>query len=186
MDPLARALVPTLLHELANTTQLLTGLHALLGLPDAGELLERREGDLARAGDEAHRLGWLLGVLGAASGHDLLHARRERDGLTWMRELVEKAARKQERALGPGPESLPRLQGAPQPDGWRVPWAFGQALWSVPAGQPWGLVETPEGLEVSGSRLDAVTRDRLEESACHARVTATGTLLLANILLETP
>ena len=37
---------------------------------------------------------------------------------------------------------------------------------------------------MSGSRLDPATRDRLEESACHARVTATGTLLLANTLLE--
>lgn len=184
MDPLARALVPTLLHELANTTQLLTGLHALLGLPDAGELLERREGDLARAGDEAHRLGWLLGVLGAASGHDLLHARRERAGLQWMHDLVQKAARKLERPLGPGPDSLPRLVGAAQTDGWMVPWAFGQALWSLPPGASWDLTETAEGIELRGSRLDARTTARLADAGCPAHASATGSLLLAKGLLE--
>ena len=186
MDALARALVPTLLHELANTTQLLTGLHALLGIPDAGDLLERREGDLARAGEEAHRLGWLLGVLGASSGHDLLRARRERAGLEWMLELVTKAARKAGRPLGPGPQVLPELNGAAQPDGWTVPWAFGCALWSLPPEAPWSLEDRGEHLEVCGAALTPELRTAVEAAPGGVGIAASGQLLLPKTLLVLP
>ncbi|MDA0948575.1 MAG: hypothetical protein O2799_08635 [Planctomycetota bacterium] len=186
MDALARALVPTLLHELANTTQLLTGLHALLGIPDAGDLLERREGDLARAGDEAHRLGWLLGVLGAASGHDLLLTRRERSGLEWMRELVSKAARKAGRPLGPGPAELPELAGAAQPDGWTLPWAFGCALWSLGADAAWSLEDRGEHLEVCGAPLTDELRAAVDAAASGPEIAASGQLLLPKTSLALP
>ena len=78
----------------------------------------------------------------------------------------------------------PRLVGAAQPDGWMVPWAFGQALWSLPPGASWDLTETAEGIELRGSRLDARTTARLADAACPAHATATGSLLLAKDLLE--
>jgi hypothetical protein len=186
MDALARALVPTLLHELANTTQLLTGLHALLGIPDAGDLLERREGDLARAGDDAHRLGWLLGVLGAASGHDLLRSRRERAGLEWMRELVAKAARKAGRPLGPGPETLPELSGSAQADGWTVPWSFGCALWSMPSDAPWSLQENGEHLEVFGGPLEDELSAAVAGVSPAVQISASGQLMIPKSLLQLP
>ncbi len=130
MDTLARALLPTLLHELANTTQLLTGLHALTTMADGEELLANHEEELARAGNDAQRLGWLLGVLGAAGGHDVLLARREQAGLDWIVSLVTKAARREERPLPTAPATLPRLMGC-TPDGWSVPWAVGSLLWQV-------------------------------------------------------
>jgi hypothetical protein len=130
MDTLARALLPTLLHELANTTQLLTGLHALTTMADGEELLANHEAELSRAGNDAQRLGWLLGVLGAAGGHDVLLARREQAGLDWIVSLVTKAAIREERHQPTAPATLPRLMGC-TPDGWSVPWAVGSLLWQV-------------------------------------------------------
>ena len=150
MDALAKALLPTLLHELANTTQLLTGLHALTTLPEGEELLATHEGELSRAGDQAQRLGWLLGVLGAAGGHDILLARREQAGLDWIVELATKAARRAQRPIPTSPQTLPRLMGC-TPDGWSVPWALGSLLWQAGEqsdGGAWSL-----HMETSGWRL---------------------------------
>lgn len=147
MDSLAQALLPTLLHELANTTQLLTGLHALVSLPEGAELLATHEGELSRAGDQAQRLGWLLGVLGAAGGHDILLARREARGLVWMASLAANAARREERPHPTGPEHLPHLLGC-TPDGWSIPWAFGSLLWQVgdrAHPEPWSIVQEDRG-----------------------------------------
>ena len=150
MDALAKALLPTLLHELANTTQLLTGLHALTTLPEGEELLATHEGELSRAGDQAQRLGWLSGVLGAAGGHDILLARREQAGLDWIVGLATKAARREDRSMPSGPSTLPRLMGC-TPDGWSVPWALGSLLWQVgeeSTGGAWSL-----DMETDGWRL---------------------------------
>lgn len=152
MDCLSRVLLPTLLHELANTTQLLTGLHALITLPGGEALLARREGDLSRAGDEAQRLGFLLGVLGAASGSDTLLARREAESLEWMVSLVGKAARRAGRPLGPGPERLPRPKSS-TPDAWSLAWALGAGLWSLPADGPWDLREVGDRMRFCGGSL---------------------------------
>jgi len=58
----------------------------------------------AQAEEEARRIGWCLGVLGAADGHDCLRARREPHGLRWM---VEAVALARGRVLAPGGARLP-------------------------------------------------------------------------------
>lgn len=185
METLTRELLPTLLHELANATQLLTGLHALMTLPGGDELLATREEDLGRAAEETHRLGWLLGVLGAASGHDTLLSRREAEGLTWVRGLVEKACRKADHELGPGPEALPGLRGD-LPDAWSCAWTFGAALASQPKGGNWGLEEADGGLAWRGSRID----DRFLTDRPHRLdtefLTESGTFFLPSRFIRTP
>lgn len=74
--------------------------------------------------ERAHRVGWCLGVLGAASGADLLHERREAAGLRW---LVTLAATARACRLAPVAEALPLL--APSATaGWEVPLL---AAWAV-------------------------------------------------------
>lgn len=77
---LARELLPTLLHDIANTTQRLVGVRALLELDD--EALTGGAGsDLAWAADRAHEQGWLMGLIAAALDVDVLLERRWRKGL---------------------------------------------------------------------------------------------------------
>ncbi len=81
VDPFVAGLLPVLLHEFNNQTQLLTGMRAVLELGGADALFFDRAEDLARAGDRARELGYALAVLGSALGANALQSRREALGL---------------------------------------------------------------------------------------------------------
>lgn len=123
-NSLAAALLPHLLHAVNNTTQLLGALSAVADVDR--DVLEERADDLAAAARESRDHGWLLGVLAAELGADVLLARRESDGLRPMVALVRHALRKEGRDL-----SLPERLPQPAPDvgrGWELPWALGAVL----------------------------------------------------------
>lgn len=116
---LASELLPVLLHKLNNVTQVFSGLNSLLTVTKDASLLTERAGDLEYAGAQLHRLGWVVGMLGASQGADLLLARREAQALRWSLEaLVELYGREGRRLVLP--ERLPRV--APAKDEPRVCW----------------------------------------------------------------
>lgn len=77
---LARALLPALLHDIANTTQRLVGVRALLDFEDP-TLAAPAGADLLWAGERAHEQGWLMGLVALALDVDLLLERRWAAGL---------------------------------------------------------------------------------------------------------
>jgi hypothetical protein len=150
VDPLTRALLPTLLHKLGNATQLLTGVNALLAIDGGDALLEERAQDLRRTGVDIERLGWLLGVLSSGCGADLLLARRAPEGLAWMLELLRDATRRAGCAIA-APEAPPPRLAADALDGWQVPWAAATLLHAAAADAEgraelsWSLARTSGG-----------------------------------------
>lgn len=173
---LAEALVPVLLHRLANATQLLGGVRALMDLE--GELPEDASADLASLSRELDRTGFALAVVACAEGADLLLERRERRALAIAHELASAALAREHRALAPGelPEVVPSAA-----DGWQLPWAA-TAAW-VLAGRglakgetlTWSL-EHAEDAGEAGLRVHArlaqeeVSRLRAALSACGAEI----------------
>jgi hypothetical protein len=128
-DQLAAAMMPVVLHRLNNTTQLLTGLNALLALDRSQSLFERRAEDVAYAARVVDELGWVLAVLASASGADVLLERRRCDGLRPMLETVRDALRRDGSDLEL-PAALPGLE--PEVGhGWELSWAFAAWLWTA-------------------------------------------------------
>ena len=123
-DALSEAILPVLLHELANVTQNLTGLHSILAMEGGTELFARRQADLVRSGQLAEDLGWAMAVLGSACGENLLLARREPRGLSILFTLVQKACRREGLDVQPCPPDLPQLAPGCL-DGWQLPWQSG-------------------------------------------------------------
>lgn len=128
-DPLATAILPILLHGLNNATQVLSSLNALLALDERGEVLASRSGDLAYASRQVDELGWLLALVGSASGADVLMARRERTGLRPLVACVRDGLRREHRDLAGAERVLPGLT-ADVADGWQLPWTIGSWLWA--------------------------------------------------------
>lgn len=127
-DPLVRALLPVLIHKLGNTTQLLTGLNAMLHVEGGEDLFAGRVGDLGHASGQVHELGFALAVLGSAAGADLLLARREPRGVALLVELAGGALRRTGRRLAP--VDVPGL--APDAlDGWQVPWGIASVVFAA-------------------------------------------------------
>ena len=156
-------MLPVLLHRVANVTQHLNGLSALLAL-DPGTLEARGE-DLAVTSREVDETGWLLALLASACGARLLLARRERAGLRSLVGCVRDCLRRERRDLAVPDGPLAELAAGAR-DGWQVPWALATLLYeagrALPAGETlrWSLVvsETGSRLEcrspdVDGSRL---------------------------------
>ena len=126
-DPLTEALLPVLLHELANVTQTLTGLNSILTMEGGAALFAERAEDLTRSGQMAEDLGWAMAVLGSACGCNLLLARREPRGLSILFHLVQKACRRESLEVQPCPPDLPQLAPVCL-DGWQLPWALASIL----------------------------------------------------------
>lgn len=127
-DPLAPALLPVVVHELNNATQLLTTMNSMLSMPEGAGFLEARAADLSAVSEEMLELGWLVGALSSAAGDDLLQARRRSDGLDCLVRLVRKGLRRQNKDLGLHEGELPRLSST-HGEGWEAAWAIGAFLW---------------------------------------------------------
>ncbi len=126
-DALSEAILPVVLHELANVTQNLTGLHSILAMDGGAELFAQRQGDLVRSGQLAEDLGWAMAVLGSACGENLLLTRREPRGLSILFKLVQKACRREGLDVQPCPPDLPHLAPGCL-DGWQLPWTLASLL----------------------------------------------------------
>ena len=133
LDPLASGLLPALLHRLANTTQLLSGLNSLALLGMGEDLWRERASDVEAACEQAEELGYLLAVVGSGGGADLLGTRRSPQGLRWTVGLLREGLRRRGLDLGPDPEPWPLLASA-APEGWRLPWAVAELLWMASEG----------------------------------------------------
>jgi hypothetical protein len=129
-DPLTAGLLPVVIHQLNNATQLLANFQALLSLGGAEEILRARSGDIADTAKSVHELGYVLAVIASASGADLLLERREERGLDWIFETVRDGLRRDSRDLRVSPTPLPGLSAAVG-EGWELPWAFGAMLYST-------------------------------------------------------
>lgn len=109
---LARELLPTLLHDIANTTQRLVGVRALLELEDDA-LAGGAGADLAWAAERAHEQGWLMGLMGAALDVDILLERRWSKGFEATLALVAGALGRVGRVCRVQRSEIPGLSGAP-------------------------------------------------------------------------
>ena len=127
-EELAAALLPVLLHRINNTTQLLLGVRAMVD-SGGGAVPARSASDLGVAAQEAHELGWLLGLLSGGLGADLLLARHESAGLAPLLRLVREGLRRQSRVLELRTEPLP-LVGA-SGSGALVCWTIALAVWNA-------------------------------------------------------
>ncbi|MDP6838304.1 MAG: hypothetical protein QF724_05145 [Planctomycetota bacterium] len=128
LPSLAAGLMPALLHRLANTTQILTGLNSLAALGLGPEMWVERADDVDAASEQAHELGYLLAVVGSGAGADLLGERRAPQGLRWTVGLLREGLRRRSLDLGPDPAPWPELCPA-APAGWRLPWAVAELIW---------------------------------------------------------
>jgi hypothetical protein len=129
-DPLTAGLLPVVIHQLNNATQLLANFQALLSLGGADEILRARSGDIADTAQSVHELGYVLAVIASASGADLLLERREARGLDWIFDTVRDALRRDARDLPASSTPLPALSAAVG-EGWELPWAFGALLYGA-------------------------------------------------------
>lgn len=153
-DPLTRALLPVLVHEVKGATQLLVGLRSILDVPGGEALFEKRTPDLGHTSDRMHELGFAMAVLATASGANMLMARREATGLRTLVDLARRAAGF-DGGETPPMEGEPPLIAASALDGWQVPWSGG-ALLGLCRGRAW----TWSGSGVlRGRPLDGYDRD---------------------------
>ncbi|MEM6672881.1 MAG: hypothetical protein AAF726_08545 [Planctomycetota bacterium] len=121
-DPVSKTLLPALVHEVNNATQLLVGLRALLELPSGEELFAQRANDLARASERMDELGFALAVLATANGADVLLARRHAEALRIVWDLAVRALERGDGGRIAVTGEPPRI--APSAlDGWQIPWA---------------------------------------------------------------
>jgi hypothetical protein len=167
-DHLARKLLPVLLHKLANATQLLTGLNAMLSIEGGEELFSERSEDLSRCSRDVSELGWALAVVGSGNGAELLLARRDPQGLRILLGLVSDASRRANGARLTLPDDLPTLTPGAL-DGWQLPWAIASLLlaageqsdrkrleWTLAPSSPegWRLtVDGGDGLRARGMEI---------------------------------
>jgi len=190
-DPLTAGLLPVVIHQLNNATQLLANFQALLSLGGADEILRARSGDIADTARTVHELGYVLAVIASASGADLLLDRREERGLDWIFETVRDGLRRDGRDVLVPSTPLPGLSAAVG-EGWELPWAFGALLYSAglagAAGDrvDWKLEQAADvwRFEISGhcrDELDAL-RGALESRLPEARFRADA----ADLCLEFP
>lgn len=168
-DPLTSGLLPVVIHQLNNATQLLANFQALLSLGGAEEILRQRSGDIADTARSVHELGYVLAVIASASGADLLLERREPRGLEWILETVRDGLRREGRDLARPRSPLPN-QSAAVGEGWELPWAFGALLYcaglAVAAGErlEWSLERSGERWSFSIEGLEAERFGELPQS----------------------
>ncbi len=130
-ESVPRALLPVLIHEMNNGTQLLVGFRSLLEIPGGEALFAQKAGELASGSRRLEDLGFALAVVSTSSGADMLMARRERRALQILWDLtvrsLERTGEHTVHVQGTPPELAPSALS-----GWEVPWA-GAALLLVAA-----------------------------------------------------
>lgn len=126
-DPVARVLLPVLLHEVNNATQLLVGLRAILELPGGEAMFNSRADDLGRTSHMMNDLGFALAVVATAGGANMLLARRDERSVRILWDLAKKALTR-----GGGlcikDSGEPPLTSPAALDGWQLPWAVAALL----------------------------------------------------------
>ncbi len=126
-DPVAKVLLPVLVHEVNNTTQLLVGLRALLDIPGGDALFAERTEDLARASQRMDELGFALAVLASANGSNMLLARRDERAISILWRLavqsLERSGEAKVAVFGDPP-----LMASSALDGWQLPWSAAAVL----------------------------------------------------------
>jgi hypothetical protein len=154
-DPLARAILPVLLHRIGNASQLLSNLDALLETHPAA--LDERSEDLAAAGEIVDDAGWLLALLASASGARLLLERREAHGLAPLLACVRACLRREDRDLAEARAPLPRLAPGVA-SGWELPWYLASVLYlsgrELEAGRSlaWSIERLPRAWRLACTR----------------------------------
>lgn len=126
-ESVPRALLPVLIHEMNNGTQLLVGFRSLLDIPGGEALFAQKAGELAEGSHRLEDLGFALAVLSTSSGANMLMARRERRGIQILWDLatrtLERSGEHGVHVQGSPPELRPSALA-----GWEVPWAAAALL----------------------------------------------------------
>lgn len=126
-ESVPRALLPVLIHEMNNGTQLLVGFRSLLDIPGGEALFAQKAGELADGSQKLEDLGFALAVLSTSSGANMLMARRERRGIQILWDLatrtLERSGEHGVHTQGSPPELMPSAL-----TGWEVPWAAAALL----------------------------------------------------------
>ncbi len=126
-ESVPRALLPVLIHEMNNGTQLLVGFRSLLELPGGEALFAQKAGELAQGSSRLEELGFALAVVSTSSGANMLLARRERRGAQILWDLtvrtLERSGEDHVHVQGGPPELAPGALS-----GWEVPWAAAALL----------------------------------------------------------
>ena len=175
-DPLVAHLLPVVVHEVNNATQLLVGLKAMLEIPGGEALFAARANDLAATSVRMSDLGFAMAVLATAAGADMLMARRDARSVEILWGLAMKAVQR-ESGAEVQVDGSPPLTRPDALDGWQVAWAAA----SLPiicansgVGDVWSWEWRAEGSLVGRSRSTATVGtgllDALVERAPGLRV----------------
>lgn len=121
-DPLVARLLPAVVHEVNNATQLLVGLKAMLEIPGGDRLFAARANDLASTSTRMGDLGFAMAVLATAAGADMLMARRDPRAIEILWALAVKAVQRDAggamEITGTPPRTRPDAL-----DGWQLAWS---------------------------------------------------------------
>ena len=121
-DPLVARLLPVVVHEVNNATQLLVGLKAMLEIPGGEALFASRANDLASASTRMADLGLAMAILATAAGADMLMARRDPRSVEIVWTLGIKAVQRDTGADIAVNGAPPRTRSDAL-DGWQVAWS---------------------------------------------------------------
>lgn len=123
----AAKLLPALLHDVNNATQLLVGLKAMLEIPGGESMFAKRVDDLARTSARMDDLGFALAVLSTAGGANMLMSRREARSIEILWDLALKSLQRDGgdpiAVTGAPPLTVPGALG-----GWEPAWTAAALL----------------------------------------------------------
>lgn len=126
-DPVSRLLLPVLVHEVNNATQLLVGLRALLDLPGGEALFAQRADELARTSLRMEELGFALAVLATSNGSNMLLARRHPRAVELLWDLTVHAIERRDEVRVSKTGTPPEIASGAL-DGWQAPWSIAAVL----------------------------------------------------------
>ncbi len=187
-DPVARVLLPVLLHEVNNATQLLVGLRAILELPGGEAMFNSRADDLGRTSHMMDDLGFALAVVATAGGANMLLARRDDRSVRILWDLAKKALTRGGGVTISESGELPLTSPAAL-DGWQLAWSVAALLIAASGDDGaraerwvWKWLSTEDGgaelvgfvAAELGSAEDAIGRETLSSIA--ERIAPKGTL----------
>lgn len=177
-DPLVAALLPAVVHEVNNATQLLVGLKAMLEIPGGDALFASRANDLAATSTRMSDLGFAMAVLATASGADMLMARRDARSIEILWSLAIKTVQR-DTGLEIDVSGSPPRTRPDALDGWQVAWSAASLpiiCMGSSSAESWSWVWRPDGSlggsSPSGSEIDSRSFAPLVEHAPGLRIEA--------------